>query len=300
VNSIHKKGLVINAFDTLLYAGMILIAVITLYPFVNVLAISLNQSTDTVKGGIYIFPRIFTFQNYVRVFAFNGLLNAFMISVLRTVIGTAVTISCTSMLAYTFSRRDFMARKLFSAACVITMYVSGGMIPDFMLLRSLGLMNSFLVYIMPSIVWVWSIFVIRSFIDTLPISFQESARIDGANDFVIFARIILPLCVPVLATMCLFMAVIQWNAWFDTYLYNGSNRKLSTLQFELMKILLNTDTAQQQAAINNTNSDTLSRMVSPESIRMAITIVATLPILFVYPFLQKYFVKGLTLGGIKG
>ncbi|WP_159886702.1 carbohydrate ABC transporter permease [Paenibacillus puerhi] len=278
---------------------MLFVAVVTIYPFLNILAISFNEAMDTVRGGIYLWPRQFTWENYKQIYTYNNLLVAFQNSVLRTVIGTFAGVFSSSMIAYVLSRRDFIARKQISFLFVLTLYFSGGLIPTYMLMRELHLMNSFWVYILPTLVNAWNIFVIRSFMDGLPISLQESAKLDGANDMTIFFKIILPLCKPVLATISLFIAVAQWNSWFDTFLYNSTSEHLSTLQYELMKILANTTIGSSNADLARSGNPALSAQVSPESIRASITIVATLPILLVYPFLQKYFVKGLTLGAVK-
>jgi putative aldouronate transport system permease protein len=287
------------AFETGLYAFMICVGIITLYPFLNVLALSFNDSIDSVRGGIYLMPRVFTWDNYEQIFIYNNLLIAFKNSVLRTVIGTAVGVFSSSMIAYVLSRKDFIARKPVSLIFVLTLYFSGGLIPVYMLMRDLHLINNFWVYILPGIVNAWNVFVIRSYMDGLPYSLQESAKMDGANDLTIFFRIILPLCKPVLATIALFVAVAQWNAWFDTFLYNSNTQSLTTLQYELMKILANTTAGASSADAARAGDPSVSARVSPESIRAAITIVATIPILAVYPFLQKYFVKGLTLGAVK-
>lgn len=291
-----KRDVLIDVF---IYSVLIIVSIITLYPFLNVLAISLNESVDTVKGGIYIWPRRFTFNNYLAIFNTSALSTAFFVSVARTIIGTATGLLSTYMMAYVLSRKDFASRKLFSALFIVTMYVSGGMIPGYLLIRNLGLMNNFLVYIVPGLIWVWNLFILRSYIDTLPPGLQESAKLDGANDLVIMFKILFPLCAPVLATVSLFIAVGQWNSWFDTYIYCGNNEKLVTLQFELMKILQSAQSQISGARMSEHDLQALNRQVSPESIKMAITIVATVPILVVYPFLQKYFVKGLTLGAVK-
>jgi len=287
------------AFETGLYAFMICVGIITLYPFLNVLALSFNDSVDSVRGGIYLMPRVFTWDNYEQIFTYNNLLIAFKNSVLRTLIGTVLGVFSSAMIAYVLSRTDFIARKPVSLIFVLTLYFSGGLIPVYMLMRDLHLINSFWVYILPGIVNAWNVFVIRSYMDGLPYSLQESAKIDGANDLTIFFRIILPLSLPVLATIALFVAVAQWNAWFDTFLYNSNTQSLTTLQYELMKILANTTAGASSADAARAGDPSVSTRVSPESIRAAITIVATLPILTVYPFLQKYFVKGLTLGAVK-
>ncbi|QYR23251.1 carbohydrate ABC transporter permease [Paenibacillus sp. sptzw28] len=284
-------------FNIVVYFAITFVTVITLYPFLNVLAISLNDSTDTVRGGIYIWPREFTWENYKAIFAFSGLATGFKISILRTVVGTILGLISASMLAYTISRPDFQGRKFVSICLALTMYVSGGLIPTYILIRDLGMMNTFAVYVLPGMVSAFNVFVIRSFIDGIPYALQESAKLDGANDFTIYWRVILPLCKPALATIALFLAVGQWNSWFDTYLYNGSNEALTTLQYELMKVLQSTTTG------NNGDyrlgvTQALNK-VSPDSIKMAITITVTVPILLVYPFLQNYFVKGMTLGAVK-
>ncbi|MCR8630575.1 carbohydrate ABC transporter permease [Paenibacillus radicis (ex Xue et al. 2023)] len=278
---------------------MIVVAVVTLYPFLNVLAISFNDSTDTVRGGIYIWPRQFTLDNYMALFRFDNLLTAFQNSVLRTVIGTLVGVLSASMVAFVLTQRHFRARKLFTTMFALTMYVQGGLIPGYMLIRELHLLNTFWVYIIPGLLSVWNVFVIRSYIDGLPYSLQESAKIDGANDFTIFIRIILPLCLPVIATISLFIAVGQWNAWFDNYLFNSSKPQLTTLQFELQKILQSTSSGSGNDNAYRGQDMARFNAVSPESMKMAITMVVTFPILVVYPFLQKYFVKGMTLGAVK-
>lgn len=287
-----------RAFDIANYTFMIILTIVTLYPFLNVLAISLNDSIDTVKGGITILPRKFTFSNYIQIFQTDALLSSTFMSVLRTVVGTITGIISTGMVAFVISREDFFAKKFVTMAFIFTMYVSGGLIPEYMLIRNLHLTGNFFVYILPGLISVFNVIVLRSFIDALPFELQESAKLDGANDLIIFIKIIFPLCLPVIATLSLFIAVGQWNSWFDTYLYTGSKKWLSTLQYELQKILLSAQSSGQQDIYGS--SDMVSqKRVSPESLRMAMTIVATLPILFVYPFVQKYFIKGLTLGGVK-
>ncbi|MFD1177688.1 carbohydrate ABC transporter permease [Paenibacillus puldeungensis] len=284
-------------FNVCNFILMAVILLITLYPFLNVLAISLNDSTDTVRGGIYIWPREFTLENYKTIFGYSTLIQGFKITIYRTIIGTVLGLISSSMVAYTLSRPDFRARKFVSTFLAMTMYVSGGLVPTYMLIRHLDLIGTFAVYILPGLISAFNVFVIRSFMDGLPYALQESAKLDGANDFMIYYKIILPLCKPVLATIALFLAVGQWNAWFDTYLYNGNKEHLTTLQYELMKILQSTNQGSNMANAN----DLINQMsqVSPESIKMAITIVVTVPILFIYPFLQRYFVEGMTLGAVK-
>lgn len=292
-NKIRKMKSGEQAFDYVLAVIFVLIIAMTVYPFLNVLAISLNDPMDTMRNVNFIIPRKFSLSNYIYVFTENDLGGSFVMSVLRTVVGTAIGVLCTAMLSYVLSRKDFYFNKLFTMLFIITMYVSGGMIPEYLLLtRTLHLSNNFLVYIIPGMIWVYNVILMRSFIEGLPIALQEAARMDGANDFVIWSRIILPLCKPSLATVALFMAVGQWNSFMDTYLYA---RELPTLQYVLYEIM-------EQATIKidpHAPAGQLQNAVSPLSVRMAITIIATVPILIVYPFLQKYFVGGMTVGAVK-
>ena len=289
-----KKGK-IEVFDIVLVIIMLFIVVITLYPFLNVLAISLNDATDTVKGGLHIWPRKFTLKNYQEIFSGSSKLPmAFVNSVLRTVIGTVTGVLATTMLAYTLSRRDFIFNKFVTILFIVTMYVSGGLIPEYLVIRKLGLVNNFAVYILPTLISAFNVIVVRAFMDGLPEALYESAAIDGANDWTIFRKIVFPLSLPVIATVALFIAVGQWNSWFDTYIYARTNDSLTTLQYELKKIM---DNAAATVDIHNPNLQ--QARSNPESIKMAITIVATVPILMVYPFIQKYFVSGMTLGAVK-
>ncbi|PFN98097.1 sugar ABC transporter permease [Bacillus sp. AFS076308] len=287
-------------FDIGNFIFLTVVAIVTVYPFLNVLAISLNDSIDTVRGGIHIWPREFTLDNYREIFKYDNLITGFINSATRTVIGTILGVLSSAMVAFTLSRADFQGRKVISTIIVLTMYFSGGLIPGYMLIRDLGMINTYWVYIIPGIVNAFNIIIVRSFMDGLPYSLQESAKIDGANDFTIFWKIIMPLCKPVLATVALFVAVGQWNSWYDTYLFNSQNPALTTLQYELMKILQNTNLgATDPNAMKGLSKDQMAQFVSPESIKMAITIVTVVPILIVYPFVQKHFVQGMTIGAVK-
>lgn len=281
-----------DILDWILLVVFVFLIIITLYPFLNVLAISFNDPIDTMRNINMVIPRQFTLSNYVYIFEENNLIAPLLLSVLRTVLGAGLGVICTAMLAYVLSRKDFYFNKVFTLLFVVTMYVSGGLIPEYLLLmRTLGLGNNFLVYIIPGLIWVYNVILVRSFIEGLPIALQEAARVDGANDFIIWGKIILPLCKPVLATVGLFMAVGQWNSFMDTYLYA---KELPTLQYVLYQIM---DTA--TIKIDPHAAEQMTNAVSPLSVRMAITIVATVPILIVYPFLQKYFVGGMTVGAVK-
>lgn len=281
-----------DILDWILLVVFVFLIIITLYPFLNVLAISFNDPIDTMRNINMVIPRQFTTSNYVYIFKENNLIAPLLLSVLRTVLGAGLGVICTAMLAYVLSRKDFYFNKVFTLLFVVTMYVSGGLIPEYLLLmRTLGLGNNFLVYIIPGLIWIYNVILVRSFIEGLPIALQEAARVDGANDFIIWGRIILPLCKPVLATVGLFVAVGQWNAFMDTYLYA---KELPTLQYVLYQIM---ETA--TIKVDPYAAEQMKNAVSPLSVRMAITIVATVPILLVYPFLQKYFVGGMTVGAVK-
>lgn len=284
-------------WDTIIGVFMAIFVVVTLYPILNTLAISFNDGVDSVRGGIYIWPRVFSLQNYRTVFHNPNLTQAAFISVSRTVIATVVQVFLTAMLAYVLSRKEFVFKKQLSIIYVLTMYVNGGMIPTYVLMKDLHLTNNFLVYILPGLVAAFNMIVLRTYMNGLPDGLVESAKIDGAGDFRIFIQIILPLCKPALATVALFIAVGQWNSWFDSMLYCSQSPNLTTLQYELMKVL---SAATQQGGagtadiVKNSGS-----IVTSQSIRSAITIVTALPIVFIYPFLQKYFISGLTIGGVK-
>ncbi|REE69696.1 putative aldouronate transport system permease protein [Paenibacillus taihuensis] len=287
-------------FQTFNAIVMIALAVITLYPFLNTLAVSFNPGNDTLRGGIYLWPRVWTDQNYRAVFIGGTIYHAFWVSVARTLIATVLSLFLTSMLAYTVSRKEYVFRKPVTIIIVMTMYFNAGLIPSYFLIKDLHLLNSFMVYIVPGLISAFNMIVIRTYIQTLPDGLIESAKVDGAGDFRTFFSIIMPLCQPVLATVALFVAVGQWNSWFDTFLYASSKQNLSTLQYELMKLLSSASFSNSNPAVVNGNNATAAlNMVTPISIRAAITIVASVPILVVYPFLQKYFVHGMQLGSVK-
>ncbi|ACS99997.1 carbohydrate ABC transporter permease [Paenibacillus sp. JDR-2] len=289
-------------FDTSNIVFMLLVVTVTLYPFLNMFALSFNDANDSIRGGIYAWPRMWTWDNYSYIFNEASIYHATLISALRTIAGTITSVFCTAMLAYTISRQEFVLRKFVTLVAIFTMYFSGGLIPGYLLIKELHMINSFWVYIIPGIIGVFNMIVIRSFIEGLPDGIMESAKIDGAGEFITFMRIVLPLTVPALATVSLFVAVSQWNSWFDVFLYNSSHLNLSTLQYELMKILQTSNTAASSTNAGDQFAAGQSGVtaVTPTSIRATMTIVASLPIILVYPFLQKYFVKGMTVGGVKG
>jgi putative aldouronate transport system permease protein len=291
-------------FHTINSLFLLLLAFLTLYPFWNTIAVSFNDAMDSLMGGITFLPRKFSLFNYEVIFQTGAIPHAFFVSVARTVINVVTSVFFTAMIAFVLSRREFIFTKSFTMILVFSMYVNAGLIPTFFLIRSLGMINSFWVYIVPGIVNAFNFIVMRTYMRTLPESIIESARIDGYGDFYIFMRIILPLCLPVLATIGLFVAVGSWNAWFDTMIYNSGNVKLHTLQYKLMEYLQSSQSQGKSAGDAGAMALAAqagggSSMVTPLSIRAAITVIATVPILFIYPFLQRYFVVGLNVGSVK-
>ncbi len=273
---------------------------ITLYPVLNTVALSFNDGTDALRGGIGIFPRVFSTKAYESLLTDPMIYQAFFISVSRTVITTLLNVVLTSMLAFTLSRKEYVLRGFMTTFFVLTMYVNAGLIPNYLLIsKTLNLSKTFWVYIIPTMFSCFNMIVIRTYIQGLPEALAESARIDGAGDWRIFWRIIFPLCTPVLATVALFVAVGSWNQWFDTQLYNGGKKYLHTLQY-LLKMKLATTTQSMNAAQTSADALKNTTQTTPITIRCAITVVSAAPILVVYPFLQRYFVTGMVLGGVKG
>ena len=285
-----------TTFNTLI---MLIISVITLYPFLHVLAISLNDAVDTMKGGITIFPREFSLSSYVLILQHNQLYSATRMTLTRTSVGLCLSLLCTSMVAYALSKRDLIGFKYINTLFVVSMFINAGLIPVFMLYKQLGLNNTFWVYILPGLVGVFNMILIRNYFDTLPESLEESAKIDGANDLFIFFRIMLPLSGPIIATVALFISVGQWNSWTDT-LYFTSSESLETLQYLLVKIIRHAEAMQLTNTGRMRFQLRAKGTVTPDSVKMAITIVTTVPILLVYPFLQRFFVKGIIIGAVKG
>lgn len=298
---IRKKGLEPIVFRTVNTLLMLIVIAVMLYPFWNTVAVSFNNAQDTLRGGITFWPRVFSLYNYQTVFKNELLIIGFINSVLRTVLATVLGVFVTALVGYVLSRPEFLWRKFATRYFMVTMYVSAGLIPNYFLMKDLHLLNNFLVYILPTMVSVFNIIIMRSYIESLPSSLVEAGFIDGAGHFRCFFQIILPCCKPVLATIALWCAVWQWNSWFDTFIFCSSKENLTTLQYEMMKLLssaMNSATDRSAASVFGGNQ--LINTVTPVSMRAAITVVASVPILFVYPFLQKYFVNGVTIGAVKG
>ncbi len=278
---------------------LVVFTVITLYPILNTVAYSFNDGLDALRGGIYLLPRKLSFESYKTVFNMHGILVGAKITVLRTLLGTLTSLVANALLAFVISRKRFLFRSSLSLFWVITMYVNGGMVPVMVLYKYLGLTGSFWVYVVPGMISAFNVMVLRTYMEDLPDELEESAQLDGAGYLTIFLRIISPLCKPVYATIALFVAVWQWNSWFDAMLYNRLKPEYTTLQYELMKLLSSVSKQGGNAGTSATQA-AASTQVTTVSVRSAASVVTMVPIICVYPFLQRYFVTGLTIGGVKG
>lgn len=292
-----KKDLIIDAVIILL---LMLLAAITLYPFLNSLAISLNNANDTTRGGISIFPREFTLANYKIILKNDAMYQAYFITIMRTVLGTVTSVFATAMFAFGMSKKHLKGRKIYLALCIFTMYFGGGLIPYYLLIKNLHLTNNFLVYIIPNLVSVWNMIIMMTYFRGLPEAIEESAKIDGASLFQTFIKIVIPVSAPIIATIALFNGVFHWNSWFDAAIYI-SNQKLKPMQSILVSIIDSSKFTEQMADAGAASQQLAqANKINSRSITMATMITAVVPIIIVYPFLQKYFVKGVMIGSIKG
>ncbi|CAN7260036.1 carbohydrate ABC transporter permease [Paenibacillus sp. LjRoot153] len=279
-------------WQVVVYFILIILALLCLLPFLYVVAVSVTPESEVVRKGIVIIPESFTFVAYKEVFISHGIGQAYKITLFRTIVGTALNVLFTVLAAYPLSKKYLPGRSTFLIFIVFTMMFSGGLIPTYLLIRSLGLLNSPWVLIIPHLISAFNLVIIKGFFEQLPAEIEESARVDGASELQSLWRIILPLSMPVLATISLFYAVGHWNSYFDAIVYlNDSN--LMPLQVVLRNILLNVAT---QSADSMANSGTVSKF----AVQMAAVVVTTVPILIVYPFMQKHFTKGVLMGSIKG
>lgn len=282
-------------FEIFVVLFLVIFVVVTLYPVINTVALSFNDGIDAVRGGIYLWPRKFSLKNYKTVFAMQNIWTGAKITVLRTIVATFTSLFANALLAFVVSRKRFLFKSQLSLFWVITMYVNGGMIPVFMLYKNLGLTGTFNVYWVPGMISAFNMLVMRTYMEGIPESLEESAQLDGAGYWTVFKDIISPLCKPVYATVALFIAVWQWNSWFDAMLYNRMKTEYTTLQYELMKLL--SSVMQQSGSAENAKNG--ANTITPITIRSAVTVATMLPIVLLYPFLQRYFVTGLTIGGVK-
>lgn len=286
----------ITVGDIMIGILMLVICFVSLYPVWYTVIISFNDSSDALRGGIYWWPRKFSLESYKTVFQDTTIIRAFMVTVLRTLIGTVTSVFFTAMVGYAFSKKHIMGNKFYTILGTITMFFGGGLIPYFITLKNLGLYNNFLVYIIPSLFNFYNMIIFRSFFNELPAGLEESARLDGANDLMIFIRIVIPLSAPVIATIALFNGVGHWNDYFTGVLYIN-DAELQPIQTYLFRIIASASASKTVVAMP---AGVTAQQVSSQSVRLATMVVTTFPIMCVYPFLQKYFVKGMLIGSIKG
>lgn len=285
--------------DIFVYLVLLSVFLVTFIPFWNIIVLSLNDANDTLRGGFLLWIREFTIDSYVTVLQNPEIFPALRMTFLRTIVGVPITLLITTMLAYALSQTTLVGRRPLTIFFIFTMYFNGGLIPSYMVTKSLGLIDSFWVLILPSIFNAFWMILIRTYLEGLPKELEESAKIDGANDFIILFRIILPLCLPVLAAVTLFSAINHWNAWYDSYIYTYK-QELKTLPAILVEILNQYQTGDMLTTAQQMANEAKRLPVSSETIRMTTTIVATVPIILVYPFLQRYLIKGMMLGAVKG
>ncbi|WP_221223875.1 carbohydrate ABC transporter permease [Paenibacillus rhizosphaerae] len=278
-------------FNSLL---MLIVCFVTLYPIWYVIVNAFNDGADAMRGGIYWWPRQFSLDSFQAVFRSEGIMTAMGVTVAKTLIGTPVHVFFTAMVAYAFSRKELVGRKLYMFIGTVTMFFGGGLIPYYLLIRDLHLLDNFLVYILPAAFSFFDLIIFLSFFREIPPGLEEAAKIDGANDFKIFYKVIIPVSMPVVATIALFHGVYQWNDYFTGMIFiNDTN--LQPIQTYLYRVVAQSSSNQMLASMPSGMAVT----VTSQSLKLATMVVTTAPIVFVYPFLQKYFVKGFMIGSIK-
>lgn len=294
--SINRRTKGEFAFDLVNNLVMLCICFITLYPIWYVLVIAFNDGQDAMLGGIYWWPRVFSLKNFQAVFNNSGIMTAMWITVAKTLIGVVAHVFFTAMVAYALSRRDLIGGKFYILMGTITMIFSGGLIPTFLLIRDLHMLDKFIVYIIPVLFSFFDLIIFMTFFREIPDGLEEAARIDGANDWSIFLRVVLPVSMPVIATIALFHGVYQWNDYFTGIIY-VNNELLQPIQTFLYRVVAQSSSNQMVVAVQ---ASAVTKTVTSQSIKLATMVVTTLPIVFAYPFLQRYFVKGMMIGSIKG
>lgn len=279
-------------FTIVNYSLMVGLSFFTLYPFLFLVTSSLS-GLDATVGGFSLWPRSPTFDNYLRVTANPLVFSGYYNTLLRTVLGTSLSLMVTFMLAYPLSKKTFPLRNFWTSLIVFTMFFSGGLIPTYLLVKNLRLVDTVWALVLPELVSAYNLVIVRNYMQTIPASLEESAKIDGANDIVILFRIILPVCKPIIATIALWVAVWHWNAWFDCMIYiTKAGGEVMQLVMRRIVMLGSNDQITQMLAEQD--------IATPEGLKAATILVATIPILCVYPFIQKYFVKGVMVGSLKG
>ena len=285
-----------RAFIIFNYIFLAIVAAVVLYPLIFVLSASLSNPEYVISGDIWLWPKEFTVEAYQKVFQNPDIINGFVNTLKYTFFGTLLNIFMTICAAYPLSRRNLKGKGFIMAFMVFTMFFSGGLIPTYLLIRDLGMINTFWVMIIPNAVAVWNIIIMRTFFQSIPYELEESAMIDGAGNFRILWSIVLPLSLPVMAVMVLFYAVGHWNSYFQALIYLQDQDKFP-LQLILRQILIQ---GQADDMIKATSESFLAQKLSVEGLKYAVLIVANLPMLMLYPFLQRYFVKGVMIGSLKG
>ena len=296
-----KKTWKDHTVDILICIVFGLFTIACIFPFYYIFINTISDNSLVATGRINIIPRGIHFENYAKVLSLKELPGATMVSLARTVLGTIFTLICASFPAYCFSREEYWHKKIFYRFVIITMYFGAGVIPTFLTYKTLNIYDTFWVYILPCCVTPFNLILVKTYMESLPPSLEESAEIDGAGYLVRFTRIVLPLCKPILATIAVFSAVGQWNNWMDTVLYT-KDRALQSLQYVLYRYLKEANTLADIARENPEMMAEMdpSTMLSPLTIKYTVCIVTIVPILVVYPFFQKYFVKGMMIGAVKG
>ncbi|CAM3608873.1 carbohydrate ABC transporter permease [Marinicrinis lubricantis] len=290
----YRKSWSEHLFDTSNITFLVLLSLITLYPFVYVLFASLSDPVAFVQHrGLFMWPKGFTLESYRLVFENPNIIMGYGNTLFYVVVGTLLSLLMTSLGAYGLSRKNVLWKNTIMFMIVLTMFFEGGLIPKYILMLNLGLVDSRWALIIPSAILTWNLIIMRTAFQGIPVTLEESARIDGANDLTILFRVIIPLSLPVMAVMVLFYGVWHWNKWFDALIYLRS-RDLFPLQLILREILIQNSTDNMTTSVGGGD-----KMPIGETIKYATIMVATLPILFLYPFLQKYFVKGVMIGAIK-
>lgn len=290
----RKKHLSDKTADFILYLVFIILALICIFPFYYLLICTISDSKAVDLGQVLFLPKNITFQNYIEVFQVQNLFQSFLVTVARTVIGTAGGVLASAYVAYFFTKENMWGRKFWYRFTIVTMYFSAGIIPVYLNMRMLGLLNNFWVYVIPSLVNVYNMILIKTSIESMPAELEESAYLDGAGYFTRFFRVVLPLQKPILATVALFSAVSHWNDFFSTKLYI-TDTSLYTLQFQLYEFL-----SQISSAAEQLNTADALTSITPTGIRLTLTAIVIVPIILVYPFIQKYYVKGIMIGAVKG
>ncbi len=289
------------AFSIFNYAFFGIFTLLCFLPFYYLFINTISDNEMVTKGAILWVPKGIHFNNYVEVLKIKGIGNAAIVTVARTVLGTALTIFGTSFLGYALTKQELWHRKLWYRFVVITMYFNAGIIPWFINMKNLGLTNNFLAYILPGTVSAYSLILFKTYVESIPASLEESAELDGAGYLTRYAKIVMPLCKPILATLIVFSAVGHWNNFMDT-VFLMTDSKLFTLQYLLYQYLNEAnslaDTLQKMAE-QGIQIDP-SRMMTPTAIKMTVSMVVVIPVLCVYPFFQKYFVGGIMIGAVKG